>query len=767
MRSKRFFMRIMLVFCCALILTLGAVLATLNTRIITYMEEDIYDIYKQMVATNIVQFDGFHQQTNMAASIMLESSDIKNAFYGHADHSYDRFAINNRIRAVQAQFPYIDSISIVDTRHQFYYNSYIISDEMLQADIADFFGQANIKTYCFLPRNAQTLSPGGDRLISMVIPAGYKRRAASDGAKDVIELSAGIVINARRDYFFGAGGSEMQGSNGTAILSNHELLCYSSLFDADEVERVVAAASPSFSAGSGHLNVKVGQNRYLVSYHTNGGYTALIFNREDVVFARMHSFISDTVGILLLILLAAFLVIFLLLRKSHNTLAYIVGDGSKADYSSNLFDYANDEIEYLGVRFNQMKTDLAEHTRRLEASKPYIGNQLIAALLAGHHQSDHHQALLQEYFPRFVAMARYQAVAFIICLGRDGDEGAQLAQKDVTMRLDVEQMASKYLVSNGNYSFVLYEPPYLRQGFLHFYIICGYRQEGLELTPAHMRPLQEQLRAASHTVSICIGKPVDDLRAVHRSYQDALSLEKLTFMYGLDTILDDTADYGHSATEFFDSFNLERLIKKIKATQKAGVAEELDGIFDTLSQCSYDFARLIINALFYHIMETGTLILKSYGDNELPFDLDAVYVGLEKQQTLADVKKYICRFCDTMLDTINDSHSQSRYQLFQKIVSIIQNELSDSSLSLTYLSAKLGFSSGYIGKVFSAYSECGIPEYINLKRVEKAKQLLQDTALTIEEIASSVGFQSSAYFITIFKKAYGITPNNYRKSLLG
>jgi hypothetical protein len=33
-------------------------------------------------------------------------------------------------------------------------------------------------------------------------------------------------------------------------------------------------------------------------------------------------------------------------------------------------------------------------------------------------------------------------------------------------------MASKYLVSNGNYSLVLYEPPYLRQGFLHFYIIC-------------------------------------------------------------------------------------------------------------------------------------------------------------------------------------------------------------------------------------------------------------------------------------------------------
>jgi two-component system response regulator YesN len=280
-----------------------------------------------------------------------------------------------------------------------------------------------------------------------------------------------------------------------------------------------------------------------------------------------------------------------------------------------------------------------------------------------------------------------------------------------------------------------------------------------------MKMLQEQFRAADETVSICVGKPMDDLCAVHCSYQDALSLEKLTYMYGLDTILDDSADYGYSGTEFFDCFNFDRLLKKIKTMQKGDVAEELDVIFDTLSKCSYDFARLIINTLFFHIMETGTQILKSFGDSELPFNLDAVFVGLEQQQTLADVKTYICRFCYTMLDTINESHSNSRYQLFQKIASIIDSELSDSSLSLTYLSSKLSFSPGYIGKVFSAYSEYGIPEYINLKRVEKAKQLLQDTVMTIEEVASSVGFQSSAYFITIFKKSFGITPNGYRKSL--
>lgn len=49
-------------------------------------------------------------------------------------------------------------------------------------------------------------------------------------------------------------------------------------------------------------------------------------------------------------------------------------------------------------------------------------------------------------------------------------------------------------------------------------------------------------------------------------------------------------------------------------------------------------------------------------------------------------------------------------------------------------------------------------------RIEKAKDLLKDTKLTISDIALETGFNSSAYFTRAFKKWQKMTPSEYRKS---
>lgn len=56
-------------------------------------------------------------------------------------------------------------------------------------------------------------------------------------------------------------------------------------------------------------------------------------------------------------------------------------------------------------------------------------------------------------------------------------------------------------------------------------------------------------------------------------------------------------------------------------------------------------------------------------------------------------------------------------------------------------------------------------EYINQKRMEKAKQLLEDTSYSIQEIAEYVGFQDPYYFSKYFKKRCGKAPNIYRKEV--
>ena len=57
----------------------------------------------------------------------------------------------------------------------------------------------------------------------------------------------------------------------------------------------------------------------------------------------------------------------------------------------------------------------------------------------------------------------------------------------------------------------------------------------------------------------------------------------------------------------------------------------------------------------------------------------------------------------------------------------------------------------------------GISSYLRLKRIEKAKEYLQNYSLSLKEISYKVGFNDYNYFSQIFKKNVGISSKEYRK----
>ncbi len=54
-------------------------------------------------------------------------------------------------------------------------------------------------------------------------------------------------------------------------------------------------------------------------------------------------------------------------------------------------------------------------------------------------------------------------------------------------------------------------------------------------------------------------------------------------------------------------------------------------------------------------------------------------------------------------------------------------------------------------------------DYVQALRVEEAKQMLETTAVSIDEIASLVGYDDPAFFRRLFKRSTGVTPARYRQ----
>jgi 2-isopropylmalate synthase len=53
---------------------------------------------------------------------------------------------------------------------------------------------------------------------------------------------------------------------------------------------------------------------------------------------------------------------------------------------------------------------------------------------------------------------------------------------------------------------------------------------------------------------------------------------------------------------------------------------------------------------------------------------------------------------------------------------------------------------------------------VRIERLKRAKTLLKDTGKSIETVAGEIGYENVEHFNRLFKKTYGITPAQYRKS---
>lgn len=76
-----------------------------------------------------------------------------------------------------------------------------------------------------------------------------------------------------------------------------------------------------------------------------------------------------------------------------------------------------------------------------------------------------------------------------------------------------------------------------------------------------------------------------------------------------------------------------------------------------------------------------------------------------------------------------------------------------------------GVSSCWFIRCFRTYTGKTPVEYLTEIRMSKAKELLYSSSFTIGEIAQNIGYQDALYFSRIFKKAVGLSPQNYQKQI--
>lgn len=156
-----------------------------------------------------------------------------------------------------------------------------------------------------------------------------------------------------------------------------------------------------------------------------------------------------------------------------------------------------------------------------------------------------------------------------------------------------------------------------------------------------------------------------------------------------------------------------------------------------------------LEMLSVEIMDKGTDCID---EQKVEFDADKLKDGM-------------LELCGMLCAQINDGESEG-LTLSDDIIRFIGENYADYDLNITMIGRELGLSASYVSKMFLNQTGTKLLDYINIYRVEKAKELLRSSAdLTVERVGELSGFAVNRSFLRNFKKYEGMSPGAYRDGL--
>lgn len=124
-------------------------------------------------------------------------------------------------------------------------------------------------------------------------------------------------------------------------------------------------------------------------------------------------------------------------------------------------------------------------------------------------------------------------------------------------------------------------------------------------------------------------------------------------------------------------------------------------------------------------------------------------------------KQWMLRIITEYYQMLGKSQRKGYSEKITRVLNLIEQNYMDNTLSSQMIADQLKISDGHLRKMFREEMGVTLSDYILQFRIDKARRLLLKESTKISEIYEELGFSSSQYFSTVFKKKTGFSPKEY------
>ena len=543
----------------------------------------------------------------------------------------------------------------------------------------------------------------------------------------------------------------------TITVSEDELMgLYGQSFDMDDFDVFIRDREGKYLISTGNIegiDTITGKTQAVTSYAKNSVTMSVLSQSEDYVYiVRSHNsifwkalspIVTFVVVSLILYVIAALILIRFLLKAAYNPIKELMAlSGKSPKNGMDEFSVIKNVLLNTSEKLTKTETDTKMKSFLIGKAVPETVGELFQR------EFEHYLYFvalfkvgdLSFFFPEENSNEIQKAETANFIIGNVMEELLTNAFKMVrTIKLD-EELAVVIMTDDADY-----KPP--------FEFAVNYAKQFIN---------------ENFSFSFCttVSEIQNDIQNLSEVYSGLVSAIEYSLLIGKNKIIYASSLNRNTETEktgYYFSMDFETELENALGDGNCAYVKELTEQF---FQTNFYKKHIDVDIMRLAVCDLLSTFLKSTGENsdcysEIAKQAKACLRKLIKSgSSIDELKNIIFGIAEKICAGAGGYHE---VKSISDIISIVSREYSNQDLNNDFIAGQLGVGAHYVSKLFKMHMDVNLHEYIQVKRVSKAKELLVELNLTNDEIAERVGLGSARNLLRMFKKYVGDTPAKYRE----
>lgn len=262
-------------------------------------------------------------------------------------------------------------------------------------------------------------------------------------------------------------------------------------------------------------------------------------------------------------------------------------------------------------------------------------------------------------------------------------------------------------------------------------------------------------------ISIGTGRVCKELSDLSHSFNEAMTvLQRRNNQEKFQVIHAEAAKIENTLLYSFQEEN--QLINAINSGDLEAVSKNVWLIMEKNRNNGASYSSM--NDLYNEMMRTGYKLVMEKG-------MHLEHISMEEKKFNASPDKLVIKdeeryerlmaFYSSIIEA-EQNQSNNLSSIVITTMEYIQANL-EHDLYLEKISQQMGISTKYLSKIFKEQTGNNLTDYISFLRISKAKKLLNESDISINEVAEKVGIYNRTTFLRTFKKYEGVSPVEFKK----